>query len=236
MDWLRTDWRVRLGRLRRPSRIILIIVVAYAAGILLTPVAQWAAAALAVQPKAGSGDTIVLLSSGAFRSGELPGSGWRRVIQSMLLYREGRAPRIIVCGGSISLTGAPYGQVYADWLQRLGIPADDIIIDTGSRGTYENVEQAALIMQEHGWKTGLLVTDPLHMRRALQQTADSGVVFIPAGWPDDYNNHGGLDDRWGLHKQIWYELLANGSHALLGSSYWQRGRAAYIRHIWPWLN
>lgn len=44
-----------------------------------------------------------------------------------------------------------------------------------SRITQENMYYASLLMEEHGLKDALIVSDPLHMKRAMRMASDYGI-------------------------------------------------------------
>ena len=55
------------------------------------------------------------------------------------------------------------------------MPGTDIILEEESSITQENLENAKKLMDEKGYKTALIVSDPLHMRRAMLLARDTGM-------------------------------------------------------------
>lgn len=56
-----------------------------------------------------------------------------------------------------------------------GIPEENIIIEEESNYTTENLKQAKRIMDYLGLKNALLVSDPLHMKRAMKLANCHGI-------------------------------------------------------------
>jgi uncharacterized SAM-binding protein YcdF (DUF218 family) len=95
--------------------------------------------------------------------------GADRVMLPLQLYKEGYIQKIIISGGSGSLT--PKTPTEAAQLKRLllyaGVPADVILTEEKSRNTHENaLFTKALLQQQPQLKKLLLVTSAFHMRRA----------------------------------------------------------------------
>lgn len=89
-------------------------------------------------------------------------------------YRNHRAPKILLSGGSVK--AFPEGEMSEAEHMRLhaiaqGVRAEDLILDTSSRNTVENMFGSLLAMQRtfciERVKKILLVTTSFHMRRSL---------------------------------------------------------------------
>jgi uncharacterized SAM-binding protein YcdF (DUF218 family) len=102
------------------------------------------------------------------------------------LYRWGLAKEVIA-------TGAPIGTVTgATDLVTLGVPRDSIFLANGTQNTRDDAIHARQLMEQHGWKSALLVTDPYHARRSLWtfRTAFEGTDLrvsaapVVGGWFD----------------------------------------------------
>lgn len=89
--------------------------------------------------------------------------------------------RPVIASGGIPPGGSnkrPEAELMRDYLVRMGIPAGDIRLDSASRNT---TEQATNIAAMVGPKARvLLVTVPVHMRRAEALFRTRGVDVIPA--------------------------------------------------------
>jgi vancomycin permeability regulator SanA len=82
------------------------------------------------------------------------------------LWRGGLSSRILVAGGitgKASLSEAEAGQA---WLLARGVPLEALLLEDHSQHTLENLFLVRERMQEQGWRSLLLVSDPLHLARA----------------------------------------------------------------------
>lgn len=106
-----------------------------------------------------------------------------RLLHGMRLYRAGKAPHILLSGGTIpELSGSEQSE--AEQLRLLaresGIPELALRLEVESRNTHENALYCARIMEAEGWKTALLVTSASHMPRAAGTFRAQGVDFVAA--------------------------------------------------------
>ena len=89
-----------------------------------------------------------------------------RLAHAESLWRNGFAPRIIVAGGltgRATLSEAEAGRV---WLLARGLPEAAILTEGQSQHTLENLFFVRERLRQEGWRTLLLVSDPLHLTRA----------------------------------------------------------------------
>jgi uncharacterized SAM-binding protein YcdF (DUF218 family) len=123
--------------------------------------------------RARPADVIVVLGGGDVGTA-------RRTRHAAALYAQGYAPALL-CTGSAT-AAAPYNE--AEWCARIaqehGVPAAAIVLDTVSRSTAENAHEAAAIMQTHGWRTAVLVSDDFHLWRAVWMFRSAGVKVWPS--------------------------------------------------------
>lgn len=114
------------------------------------------------------------------------GGGADRLVQALLLWRAGKAKTIIVSGGNLpwSRSARSEAEVAADLLQRLGVPPDAIIVDSKARNTRENAVETRAIWDQHGFRSGILVTSAFHMPRAFASFRRVGLELTP--WPSGY--------------------------------------------------
>ena len=99
------------------------------------------------------------------------------------LYRSGKVGKIIFTGGQGNrneLREAAAARAYAI---KNGIPANDILIEENSHTTYENVINAKQVADANGLKKVLIVSDPLHMKRAVAMAGDIGLEAYPSPTP-----------------------------------------------------
>jgi uncharacterized SAM-binding protein YcdF (DUF218 family) len=135
----------------------------------------------------GDVEAIVVLG-GALRTREAEGlpvdlaeSTLYRCLRAAEMYRQGRPCPVLVSGGAVdpSPTTPPIARVMRDFLVHQGVAASDIIEESGSRSTYENAVETARLLAARGIRKILLVTDGLHMERALLCFQKQGVDAVP---------------------------------------------------------
>ncbi len=136
-------------------------------------------------------DAIVLLGGGT-RAQEYPrtmtevSEAGDRLFHAVRLYREDKAPQIIVTGGAIEWMGsaAPEAEGMRELLEFMGVPSQAIVSDAAARNTYENALNVRVLADELGVERILLVTSALHMPRAAAIFQKQGFSVIPA--PTDF--------------------------------------------------
>jgi len=127
----------------------------------------------------GAADCIIVLGSMVW-PGEQPSPSLRaRTERGLALYQAGRAPALILCGGV-----GTYPPAEAEVMRRLlasaGVPAEALFLDDTSTTTVENLRHARAIMDAHGWRSALVVSDPFHLPRAGLIARDLGIAAQPA--------------------------------------------------------
>ncbi len=109
-----------------------------------------------------------------------------RLFYAAKLYREEKAPLIIVAGGRISWSGQSRSESedMAELLQMLGVPSSAILTEKKSLNTYQNAIYVQEILDKLNIKEVLLVTSAFHQPRACLIFEKLGIKVIPA--PTDY--------------------------------------------------
>jgi uncharacterized SAM-binding protein YcdF (DUF218 family) len=134
-------------------------------------------------------DAVVVLGGGLRpalppRQGVEVAEGGDRLLRGVQLVRRGLAPLLVTSGGRVSFTGhdpAPPEALWArDLAQELGLPADRILINPGSRTTAEEARDIGALGRRRGWSRVLLVTSAFHMPRSLATFQQrSGLTVVP---------------------------------------------------------
>ena len=109
-----------------------------------------------------------------------------RVLTAARLYRAGKAEKIIVAAGNLPWTNTvkPEAVLIKELLVEWGVPDHAIILDAGSRNSYENAINTKSLLEYYGLNSVLLVTSAAHMPRAFAVFAQAGVKAFPV--PTDY--------------------------------------------------
>jgi uncharacterized SAM-binding protein YcdF (DUF218 family) len=123
----------------------------------------------------GRGDVIVVPGAGVTEACTPNVPATRRILLAADMYRNGRAPRLLIAGGRPKGAACTIADVMASLAVRAGVPRDRLLLETASRSTWENGTAAVPILRRMGAKRIVLVTDRLHMRRAE-------AVFVHLGY------------------------------------------------------
>lgn len=173
------------------------------------------------------GDAIIMLGGGVHaRAPDLSGTGapsrntLERLVTATRLHRRLDVP-IILSGGAVHPTGVSSAILSKRFLIDLGVPAEQIIVETQSRDTYENALFSKQICERDGFRRPLLVTSGHHLKRAMFCFDAVGlpVTPFPSGlttWPDKhYSWHAWLPDAGSL------STTAAALHEWLGLLYYR---------------
>ncbi len=109
-----------------------------------------------------------------------------RVIYAAQIYRQQKAPLLILSGGRVDWRGggASESADMADILTSIGIPSEAMIQEPDSLNTYQNAVNVKKILQARNIRRVLLVTSAMHMPRSLKIFQRQGIEAIPA--PTDF--------------------------------------------------
>jgi len=127
-----------------------------------------------------------------------------RIDHGIDLYQNHKIRKLIFTGGqgdSNEPTESSAAQLYA--LQR-GIPAADILIEQKSQTTYENILYAKQVADANGLRNVLIVSDPLHMKRAVTMALDMGLAAEPSPTPTTRYQGLGSQARLLAHETYYY--------------------------------
>ena len=133
--------------------------------------------------QAAPADAIIVLGAAAYDAKPSPVFE-ERIRHGLDLYRQGYAPKLIFTGG-FGGAGARFSesQVARRYALKQDIPAQDILIENRSRTTRQNLIEAKRLMDAHGMRRVILVSDPLHMARALRLSDELGIEALASSTP-----------------------------------------------------
>jgi len=133
-----------------------------------------------------------------------------RIWHAARLYRAGKAPLIVLSGGSGAMGEATSEALAMQLLlQEWGIPAQAMVLEELSRNTAENARFTAALLRQRGIREVLLVTSALHMPRALPLFEAQGLTVHPAA----ADHEGRATAHW-----PWWQRWLPESAALDGSA------------------
>lgn len=149
------------------------------AWLITTGIRIWS---FAGEDHAKPSDSIIVL--GAAANGDKPSPVFEeRIKHAMTLYQQGIAPKIIFTGGRGEGDSHSEGEVGALYAMSRGVPKEAIFIESESRTTRQNLLNAKVLMDESGLKSAIIVSDPLHLKRALMMANDLGIQAVSSPTP-----------------------------------------------------
>lgn len=133
-------------------------------------------------PPIGDSDVIIVLGAQVKADGTPSVALERRLTAALESYRVDRQ-LIIVCGAQGGNEPRAEGDVMRDWLIDQGVPQEDVVAETASFNTRENLTYAKAIMQHRGLEQALVVTSDYHVARALALCKQVDISAVGKGSP-----------------------------------------------------
>jgi uncharacterized SAM-binding protein YcdF (DUF218 family) len=170
------------GQGRRGLLILILVVGVLATPIVASAVAVWRAAHTDEASVVDHVDVILVL--GAAQYGGEPSPVFRgRLDHAALLFDRGFSDRIMVLGAGQPGDQFTEAEAGANYLVSAGIPSEAAAISPRGQTTYESLAAAAEVMEEQGWDSAFLVSDPWHNLRIRRMARDLGIDgFVSATW------------------------------------------------------
>jgi uncharacterized SAM-binding protein YcdF (DUF218 family) len=185
---------------------------------------------MATRAEARGAEAVVLLGGGigSVKAGDrmlsylVPNTALR-IFEAARVYTLIGARFVIVSGGIAGETELrPEGELMAEALVALGVPADRILMDLSAKNTHQHPIGVRPLLEANHIRQFVLVTSPTHMRRSLAVFRAAGYDPVPSvGLTRSDHLRTALfflpnDDSLGLSDEALYEF---GGFAL----YWWRG-------------
>jgi len=125
----------------------------------------------AQRDEARPADAAIVLGAAVY--GNRPSPVLReRINHAISLYEAGFVENIIFTGGQGQPNEPTEAEVGRQYALARGVPAADILVETTSTTTWENLTNARLVAETAGIDSFLIVSTPFHMRRAISMAAD----------------------------------------------------------------
>ena len=162
----------RFGDMKRRSKILIGIVVIIISYIVVNAVSI---CSFSTKDQKCKSDAAIILGAATY-NGEVSPVYQERINHGINLYREGYVEKLIVTGGVGDGNNESDAYIAKQYALSQGIPDADILTETTSTITQENLENSKEIMDDKGYKTAIIVSDPLHMKRAILLAKDTGIT------------------------------------------------------------
>ncbi len=161
--------------------------------VVTTPVAEYLARPLRLEPELRPAEAIVVLGGGVFGDDVPSLSSLARAVYGYTLYHARYAPRLLLSGGRAVAGSSREALAMKRLLEGVGAQPSGLQTEDRSTRTYSNATESARILQPQGVKRILLVSDPNHMLRAKLTFEKAGFTVYPAPIPWDR-----LSEKWSL--------------------------------------
>ncbi|MBH5329595.1 YdcF family protein [Eikenella sp. S3360] len=159
-------------------------------------------------------DAAVVLGAAAW--GKNPSPVFReRINHGITLYRNGLVRKLIFTGGTPKpgyMTEAEVGRRYA---RARGVPGKDILLETTSRDTQQNLENTKILLYNNGLENIIIISDPYHLARAAAVADYVGLDYQTEPTPSSrYSGRNGA------------KFMATEVLSLMAFQWWRVGETA----------
>ena len=127
-------------------------------------------------------DTAIVLGASVYDNSPSPVFR-ERIDHAVDLYNDGYVKTIIMTGGVGEGNIRSEADIAREYAEEQGVPAEAIFKEEDSAITAENLENARQVMSEQDLSTALVVSDPLHMKRAMLYAHDLGMKAYSSPTP-----------------------------------------------------
>ena len=162
-------------RVARRTLALLLSAVALAALGTAVATARYPAASPALRA-----DAAVVLGAAVWDGAPSPVFA-ARLDHAATLYREGRVRRVLLTGGRRERGVRAESEVGREHLRRVGVPDSALAAEGRSATTWQNLTCIRPHLDPDA--RVLIVSDPLHLRRAVAMARELGIDAAPAATP-----------------------------------------------------
>lgn len=167
------------GPLRWLGRFLLGLLAGLVAWLAMSAAATvWVARQRSERPS----DAAIVLGA-AVQAGQPSPVFAARLDHAIDLYRRGVVHTLVLTGGVGEGDVVSESQAGAAYASARGVPVARILTESASHTTWRNLVEAHALVQAAGLGRCLLVSDPLHMRRALGMAERLGLDVEPSPTP-----------------------------------------------------
>ncbi|MBX7245299.1 MAG: YdcF family protein [Candidatus Sumerlaeaceae bacterium] len=156
-------------------------------------------------------DAAIVL--GAAVIGQIPSPAFReRIRHGIDLYKRGTVKRLLFTGGRAQGDDLSEAEAARNMALEAGVPPTAILVETSSTTTLGNFTYAKSFLDTAGIRTLLVVSDPMHMRRAMTMARDLGLDAYSS--PTPTTQYRSFSTKWHFLTSEWKNSI----------SYWFRSR------------
>jgi uncharacterized SAM-binding protein YcdF (DUF218 family) len=134
-------------------------------------------------PRLATVDAIVVLGAAQYDGRPSP-VFQARLDHAIALWREGRAPILVVTGGRQEGDRWTEAAAARDYAIGQGVPAASIRMEDQGRSTLESLRAVATVLEAGSLASAVFVSDRSHMLRVLRMARDLGIQAYGSPAPD----------------------------------------------------
>lgn len=127
-------------------------------------------------------DALIVLGAQVQPSGEPSVQLAWRLEAALEVFNQNPTP-IVVSGGQGGNEPRPEGEVMRDWLIERGVPPEQILVDSESTNTRQNISHAISLLEGLSIQNVRIITSDYHLPRALAIARDEGLSVSGTGSP-----------------------------------------------------
>jgi uncharacterized SAM-binding protein YcdF (DUF218 family) len=142
-------------------------------------------------------DVAVVLGNEVYLSGEPSPQLKARLDRAVELFRQHFFPRIVVSGG-IEKNGTDETLAMRQYLMRQGVPAEAILLDPRGSDTMNTAEDTVALMNQHGWKRIIVISQYFHLPRCQLAFRKAGVDHVLVSYARFFGWH----DLWAITREL----------------------------------
>lgn len=161
------------------KKLIVILLITIIAYLLLTAVSI---ISFSGKDEVRPADAAIILGASVYDNSPSP-VFCERINHAVDLYNNGYVKAVIMTGGVGDGNIRSDADIAREYAEQRGVPAEAIYKEEESTITFENLENARQLMEQNGMDTALIVSDPLHMKRAMLYAKDLGIKAYSSPTP-----------------------------------------------------
>ncbi|MDR6722225.1 uncharacterized SAM-binding protein YcdF (DUF218 family) [Paenibacillus amylolyticus] len=166
-------------KLKSKRMILIFLASIVGGGFVWAFITAWLITTYSEQASTRISDAAIIL--GAAVVGNEPSPVFReRIEHAILLYHQGAVSQLLFTGGAGSVEQRSEAEVGRDYAIAHGVNPADIQLETQSRITEENFKYSIGVGEQAGFHTYTIVSDPLHMKRAMMLASGLGMDVVPS--------------------------------------------------------
>jgi uncharacterized SAM-binding protein YcdF (DUF218 family) len=150
--------------------------------LVWTGFSAWSIFSYANYSNEDKADGIIVLGAAVW--GDQPSPVFReRINHAINLYKKKYATTVIFTGGKSDGNELAEAEIAKQYATVHGVASDSILIETLSKSTEQNLSYAKQLAINHNLATVIIVSDPLHMKRAVLIAEDMGLKAYSSPTP-----------------------------------------------------